>query len=56
VKSIRCDLSLDPYEITKKILEEVEELDISVVFLNAGYGVVEVSYLLYFESECLISI
>ncbi|KAK2964431.1 putative Very-long-chain 3-oxoacyl-CoA reductase 1 [Blattamonas nauphoetae] len=35
---ITADFSKDPDVVTRHILQQVEELDISVLFLNAGYG------------------
>jgi hypothetical protein len=45
---MKVDLSGDAYIITEEVLKKVNDLDISILFFNAGYGVTEVFSLLIF--------
>ncbi|KAA6358440.1 MAG: putative short-chain dehydrogenase [Streblomastix strix] len=38
-KVIKADLSGDPVQVTEQIVQQLEGLDISIIYFNAGYGV-----------------
>jgi short-subunit dehydrogenase len=42
IKKISADLTGDPVEVTQYIIKKLNNLDISVLFFNAGFGVYEV--------------
>ncbi|KAA6370307.1 MAG: hypothetical protein EZS28_034166 [Streblomastix strix] len=39
---IKADLSGDPETVTEQVVAQLQNEDISIIFFNAGYGVVEV--------------
>ncbi|KAA6379593.1 MAG: putative 17 beta-hydroxysteroid dehydrogenase type 3 [Streblomastix strix] len=39
--AIKADLSGDPVQVTKNIVQQLEGLDISILYFNAGYGRIE---------------
>ncbi|KAA6389516.1 MAG: putative 17 beta-hydroxysteroid dehydrogenase type 3 [Streblomastix strix] len=43
VITIKADLSDDPEKVTQQIIQQLEGLDISILFFNAGYGVMELA-------------
>ncbi|KAA6400855.1 MAG: putative short chain dehydrogenase [Streblomastix strix] len=41
VRTIKADLSGDPVQVTKDIVQQLEGLDISILYFNAGLGVMD---------------